>query len=122
MLQPILPAPTLPPVCNLAPRDVVQFVDALATFHASFVPAFRRPEQGAAANIYLHGLLGEQPRKTTERIALTQGGNVRDLQHFIGQSPWPIEPVIAHQQVLLADTLGDLDGVVIIDESGVVNQ
>ncbi len=81
----IVPAPIPPPVCNLAPRDVEQFVDALATFHAHFVPAFRRPEQATAANTYLHGLLGDQPRKTTERIALTQGVNVRDLQHFISE-------------------------------------
>ena len=118
----IVPAPTPPPVCNLAPRDVAQFVDALAAFHAYFVPAFRRPEQAAAADVYLQGLLGQQPRKTIERIALTQGRNVRELQHFIGQSPWPLEPVIARQQQLIAATLGDPDGVVIIDESGVVKQ
>jgi SRSO17 transposase len=118
----ILPAPTPPPVCNLAPRDVLQFVDALAAFHAHFTPAFRRPEQAAAAATYLQGLLGQQPRKTSERIALTQGVNVRDLQHFIGQSHWQTEPVIAHHQQLLADTLGDADGVAIIDESGVVKQ
>ena len=118
----IVPAPSPPPVCNLAPRDVAQFVDALGTFHAHFAPAFRRPEQAAAADIYLQGLLGEQRRKTIERIALTQGVNVRDLQHFIGQSHWQTEPVIARQQQLIADTLGDADGVVIIDESGVVKQ
>jgi SRSO17 transposase len=118
----IVPAPTPPPVCNLAPRDVAQFADAFAAFHAHFVPAFRRPEQAVAAHVYLHGLLGEQPRKTTERIALTQNVNVRDLQHFIGQSRWAIEPVVARQQLLIADTLGEPDGVVIIDESGVVKQ
>jgi len=118
----IVPAPTPPPVCNLAPRDVEQFVGALAAFHAFFVPAFRRPEQAANADTYLQGLLSQQPRKTTERIALTQGVNVRDLQHFIGQSQWRTEPVIARQQQLIATTLGDPDGVVIIDESGVVKQ
>ena len=118
----IVPAPTPPPVCNLAPRDVAQFVDALAAFHAHFVPAFRRPEQAAAAKTYLHGLLGEQARKTIERIALTQDVKVRDLQHFIGHGTWPIEPVIVRHQQLIADTLGDPDGVVLIDESGVVKQ
>ena len=116
----IVPAPTPPPVCNLAPRDVEQFVPALAAFHAHFAPAFRRPEQAAWADTYLQGLLGSQARKTSERIALTQGVNVRDLQHFIGQSQWLIEPVIVRQQQLIAQTLGDPDGVVLIDESGVV--
>jgi SRSO17 transposase len=118
----ILPAPTPPPVCNLAPRDVAPFVDARAAFHAAFVPAFRRPEQAAAADTDLHGLLSAQPRKTIERIALTQGGNVRALQHVIGQSPGPLEPVVACHQQVIADTLGAPDGVVIIDESGVVKQ
>jgi SRSO17 transposase len=97
-------------------------VSELATFHTYFAPAFRRPEQAANADTYLQGLLSQQPRKTTERIALTQSVNVRDLQHFIGQSQWRIEPVIARQQALIADTLGDVDGVVLIDESGVVKQ
>lgn len=116
----IVPAPTPSPVCNLAPRDVEQFVSALATFHAYFAPAFRRPEQAAWADTYLQGLLGSQARKTSERIALTQGVNVRDLQHFIGQSQWLIEPVVARQQQLIAQTLGDPDGMVLIDESGVL--
>jgi SRSO17 transposase len=53
---------------------------------------------------------------------LTQGVNVRDLQHFLGQSAWAIEPVIARHQQLIAETLGDPDGIVLIDESGVVKQ
>lgn len=118
----IVPAPMPPPVCNIAPRDVAGFADALAAFHASFAPAFRRPAQAAWAGVYLHGLLGAQPRKTTERIALTQQHTVRTLQHFIGQSHWPIEPVIRLHQQMVADTLGDADGVVIIDESGIVKQ
>jgi SRSO17 transposase len=118
----ILPAPTPPPVCNIAPRDVEGFVAALAAFHTSFASAFRRPEQATWAGVYLHGLLGNQSRKTTERIALTLQHSVRDLQHFIGQSHWLVEPVILRHQQLIAETLGDADGVVIIDESGIVKQ
>ena len=47
---------------------------------------------------------------------------MRDRQHFIGQSQWQTEPVIARQQQLIADTLGDEDGVAIIDEAGGVKQ
>ena len=65
-------------------------------------------------------MLGSEARKTSERIELTQGVNVRDLQHFIGQSQWLIEPVVARQQQLIAQTLGDPDGVVLIDASGVL--
>jgi len=118
----IVPAPCPPPECNLAPRDVEQFVDALAAYHAYFAPAFRRPEQNTWAAVYLKGLLSAQPRKTIERIALTQAVNVRDLQHFIGQSAWRTAPVIARHQHLVADTLGAADAVVLVDESGVVKQ
>jgi hypothetical protein len=57
-----------------------------------------------------------------ERIALTQGVSVRDLQHFIGQSTWPSAPVSTHHQYSIAETLGAADGVVLSDESGVVNK
>ena len=118
----IVPAPGPPPVCNLSTAEVEQFVDTLATYHAYFAPAFRRPEQATWAAVYLNGLLSDQPRKTSERIALTQGCNVRDLQHFIGQSSWVSAPLIARHQQLVAQTLGSADGVVLIDESGVVKQ
>jgi SRSO17 transposase len=71
---------------------------------------------------FRNGLLSEQSRKTSERIALTQGVSVRDLQHFIGQSTWPSAPVITRHQHSIAETLGAADGVVLIDESGVVNK
>jgi len=39
-------------------------------------------EQDTWAAVYLNGLLSEQPRKSRERIALRQGVNICDLQHF----------------------------------------
>ncbi len=110
------------PECNLSPGDVEQFVEELATYYDEFEPAFRRPEQVKWGEVYLSGLLGDLARKTTERIALALGQNVRDLQHFIGQSPWPMEPILAIHQQLVAETLGEADGVVLIDESGMVKQ
>jgi SRSO17 transposase len=110
------------PECNLLAGDVEQFVEELATYFRLFASAFRRPEQARWGEVYLNGLLGDLPRKTTERIALDLGQNVRDLQHFVGQSPWPVEPIVAIHQQMVAETLGEADGVVLIDESGVVKQ
>ena len=110
------------PKCNLSPRDVDGLLKKLKTYHAFFEPAFRRPEQIAWAEVYLQGLLGDQPRKSIEPIALSLGVNVRDLQHFIGQSRWRTEPGIALHQRLVAETLGEPDGVALVDESGVVKQ
>jgi len=110
------------PECNLSPKDVEQFIEELRAYHEQFTPAFRRPEQGRWSEVYLRGLLGDSPRKTMERIALDLGVNVRDLQYFIGQSQWEQEPVVAIHQWLVGETLGEPDGVALIDESGIVKQ
>jgi SRSO17 transposase len=70
----------------------------------------------------LKGLLSDLPRKVTERIALRFGKNVRSLQHFMGQSPWSSEPLLKIHQGLVVETLGEADGVLLIDESGMVKQ
>ena len=110
------------PECNLTACDIGEMVDELARYHERFGNAFGRVEQMRQSRIYLQGLLGDAPRKTTERIALEQGVNVRSLQHFVGQSPWSTEPVLATHQQLVGETLGEADGVMLLDESGVVKQ
>ena len=110
------------PECNLLPVDIKQFVEELKVYHARFEPAFRRPEQAAWAAVYLKGLLGDVPRKTAERMALDQGENPRDLQHFLGQSPWRTDELLTIHQQLIVETLGEDDAVALIDESGNVKQ
>lgn len=110
------------PECNLTAHEVEQMVDELATYHAQFAGAFGRVEQREWSRVYLNGLLGELPRKTSERIALDLRVNVRSLQYFMGESPWSTAPVLAVHQRLVGETLGEADGVILIDESGVVKQ
>lgn len=110
------------PECNLLPVDIKQFVEELEVYHTRFEPAFRRPEQAAWAKVYLKGLLGDVPRKTAERMALDQGENPRDLQHFVGQSPWQTGELLRIHQQLIVETLGEDDAVALIDESGNVKQ
>lgn len=119
----LIVAETCPaPECNLAPRDVERLVDDLAAYHAQFRAAFARPEQAAWAAHYLHGLLGACPRKSIEPMALALDVDVRGMQHFIGQSTWATAPVVQCHQALVATTLGEPDGVLLVDESGVVKQ
>lgn len=110
------------PECNLTAQDVERFWEELASYLELFEPAFERAEQLEWSRVYLNGLLNDVPRKNSERIALELGEKVRSLQHFIGQSPWKREPVLAVHQRLIAETLGEEDGVALIDESGVVKQ
>ena len=111
-----------PPEWNLTTEDNHRMVEALEETYQLYKPAFDRSEQVAHGWIYMKGLLSELPRKVTERIALRFGANVRSLQHFIGQSPWACEPLLKIHQELVVETLGEADGVLLIDESGMVKQ
>lgn len=110
------------PECNLSDKDVEQFGVELDSYVKLFEPAFRRREQWQWSGRYIQGLLGDTVRKTIERMALELGYNVRDMQHFMGQSPWSKEAAVMIHQGLVAQSLGEADGVMLIDESGVVKQ
>jgi len=112
----------LVPECNLREQDIEELMDELKNYISMFEPAFQRVEQLERSEIYLRGLLGDAVRKNVEQMALGLGENVRDLQYFVGQSPWKAEPVIEVHQRLVGETLGEADGVALIDESGVVKQ
>jgi SRSO17 transposase len=110
------------PGCNLTDQDVDYFMEEMRAYVEMFEPAYLRREQLEWSQSYMQGLLGDAPRKNIERMALELGENVRSMQHYIGQSPWEAEPVIAIHQRLVGETLGEADGVVLIDESSVVKQ
>jgi len=110
------------PECNLTPRDLSGLLDHLAAYHAHFGPAFARSDQTERAEMYLRGLLSACERKSIEPMALYLGVPIRPLQHFIGQSTWSIEPIVAQHQLLVGSTLAEEDGVFLVDECGVVKQ
>ena len=111
-----------PPEWNLTEEDIQQMVDELERYYQEFKPAFERRDQAAHGWVYLKGLLSDLPRKVTERIALRFGVNVRSLQHFMGQSCWECEGVLQIHQAQVVETLGEEDGVVLVDECGLVKQ
>jgi SRSO17 transposase len=110
------------PYFNLTEREVKQCLPDLETYLDAFKAGFSRREQFERFSVYVKGLLSDLSRKTIEGIALAFGENVRDLQHFAGQSPWATEPLVRLHQQLVGETLGEADGVALLDESGVVKQ
>lgn len=111
-----LPAP--PPAVNLAPRDVEALLDELQAYHAHFSPLFARREQRSWGLQYLQGLLLDLPRKSIEPMALVlPEGNVRAMQQFIGEGAWDDGAILAAHQRLVAETLGEPEGVLIVDGS-----
>ena len=111
-----------PPEWNLTEEDIQHMVDELRSYYQDLKPAFERSDQAVHGWVYLKGLLSDLPRKVTERIALRFGVNVRSLQHFIGQSGWGCERFLKRHQARVEETLGEEDGVLLVDESGMVKQ
>lgn len=110
------------PHFNLTEREVKECMPELASYLDLFKPTFGRREQFEGFSVYVKGLLSDLARKTIEGIALAFGENVRDLQHFAGQSPWATEPLVSRYQQLVGEPLGEVDGVALVDKSGVVKQ
>lgn len=110
------------PECNLSQKDVKLFLSELKKYMNQFKPAFQRMEQIQKSLTYMNGLLGQAARKNVEQMALGMREKVRSLQYFVGQSQWQTEPVVAIHQGLIGETLGEEDGVMLIDESSAVKQ
>jgi SRSO17 transposase len=116
-----------PAVVSLSPADLADVGEELAAYHAHFAPLFARREQRAWAQVYLRGLLtADVPRKNVEAMALRLLGagpqatrQVRALQQFIGEGTWDDAAILAEHQRLVAQTLGEEDGVLILDESDI---
>ena len=110
------------PECNLSTKDVKLFLSETKKYMKLFKSAYMRVEQIQKSLTYLHGLLGNTTRKNVEQMALGQKEKVRSLQYFVGQSQWETEPVIAIHEGLIGESLGEADGVMLIDESSMVKQ
>jgi SRSO17 transposase len=110
------------PECNLSTKDVKLFLSETKKYMKLFKSAYMRVEQIQKSLTYLHGLLGNTTRKNVEQMALGQKEKVRSLQYFVGQSQWETEPVIAIHEGLIGESLGEEDGVMLIDESSAVKQ
>ncbi len=112
-------------VQELAPQEVACLAEELVAYHQHFAPLFYRREQREWAAVYLRGLLtADVPRKNVEAMALRLLGvgphaerQVRALQQFIGEGRWDDEAILAEHQRLVNETLGEEDGVLIIDGS-----
>ncbi len=118
------------PDLHLRSADLESIVAELAAYHARFAPLFTRQEQRTWAEVYLRGLLvADVPRKNVEAMALRLLGagpgaerHVRALQHFVGEGAWDDDTLLDEHQRYVHETLGEADGVLIIDGSDVPKQ
>jgi SRSO17 transposase len=110
------------PTGNLAPRDVTAVAEELQQYHAKFADLFARREQREWAQVYLRGQLSDLERKTVEPMVLQLKGRdpaaVRAGQQFLGEGAWDDEAILHRRERLIAQDLGEAEGVLIVDGSG----
>src|SRR5215813_11869013 len=101
------------------PELSAPLIERLEGFLEGVRGAFGRRDQARWAAVYLRGLLSCEGRKTVENLARHAGlpmeagvENVAQaLQHFIHQSPWDEDRVLAHYQAGMARTFTPAAGI-----------
>jgi SRSO17 transposase len=111
------------PAFDVMPSDVEGFIDELQAFQSAFHDCFVRSEPRAHFFDYMVGQFSKLERKSIEPMALqVQGGIIRGMQRFITDAIWDEEQMRWNYHHLLADEMGEPDGVLMFDETGFVKK
>src|SRR5215475_12610513 len=111
------------PTFALTPRDVAGFTDELQEFQGLLHDCFPRSEPRAHFFDYMVGQLSPLARKSIEPMALrVPGGSVRGLRRFLSEVPWDEEHMRWTYHQLVAEEMGEPDGVLLFDETGFVKK
>jgi SRSO17 transposase len=111
------------PTFDVLPSDVEGFMDELWAFQSAFHDCFTRSEPRAHFFDYMVGQFSPLARKSIEPMALhVEGGTIRGLQRFISDVGWDEEQMLWNYHQLVADELGEPDGVLMFDETGFVKK
>jgi SRSO17 transposase len=111
------------PTFDLVPSDVEGFIEELWEFQSTFHDCFARSEPRAHFFDYMVGQFSKLERKSIEPMALqVEGGTIRGLQRFISDVRWDEEQMRWNYHQLVAEEMGDPDGVLMFDETGFVKK
>ena len=111
------------PKLMIGKEDVEDFFKELEGFHAQFADCFSRQEPRDNFFQYMVGQMSHLERKSIEPIALhVEDAKVRAMQHFISDVVWDDTRILSRYHGIVAEDLGDTEGVLIFDESGFVKK
>jgi hypothetical protein len=111
------------PTFDLVPSDVEGFMDELWEFQSAFHDCFARSEPRAQFFDYMVGQLSPLERKSIEPMALqVEGATIRGLQRFLSDVAWDKEQMLWNYHQLVAEAMGDPDGILMFDETGFVKK
>ena len=111
------------PTFDLEASDVEGFMDELQEFQSIFHECFTRSEPRTHFFDYMVGQFSKLERKSIEPMALqVKGGAIRGMQRFISDVVWDEEHMLWNYHQVVAEEMGDPDGVLMFDESGFVKK
>src|SRR5712691_7440402 len=111
------------PPFDVVPSDVEGFMDELQEFQSVFHDCFARSEPRAHFFDYMVGQCSKLERKSIEPMALkVEGGTIRGLQRFISDVVWDEEQMRWNYHQLVAEEMGEPDGILMFDETGFVKK
>jgi SRSO17 transposase len=107
-------------VAELGAEVLARLDEYASEFMADFGLIIRRYWAG----VYLQGLMLDGERKSIQPLAQRvnvpgwHGDTMQALQQFVNQSPWDEQAVLRTYRRLLAASLADTAGVIVIDDTG----
>ncbi len=107
-------------VADLDAEVLARLDEYASEFMADFGLIIRRYWAG----VYLQGLMLDGERKSIQPLAQRvnvpgwHGDTMQALQQFVNQSPWDEQAVLRTYRRLLAMSLADATGVIVIDDTG----
>ena len=108
----------MPPPLNLTPQEIAALADELVDDHAAFAELYYRQEPAHWSYQYVPGLMRPIERTSIEPMALAlENGNVQARQQLIGPGQWDDAAWLQQHWRLVDETLGEADGVCIVDGS-----
>jgi SRSO17 transposase len=107
---------------EVKPEVLQGVLKRLDDFVQPFAAILRHDSQRQHAAEYVAGLVSNIKRKNIESIAYLHEQDRQPLQKFIGQNPWNWEPLTDELARQVGASIGQADGVLVIDPSGVIKQ
>src|SRR5436853_6494991 len=104
-------------------EELEQWQEEFEAFHARFADLFERSESREQARKYLRGLLTEAERKNSWQVAEAVGERLPDrMQRLLYRVPWDSEAARDRLQEFVIETLGDPQGIGVVDERGFIRK
>ena len=107
---------------EVTPEVLEGLLPRLREFVKPFAASLDYPAQRNHVEEYVAGLVSNLHRKNVEAIAYLHEQDRQPLQKFIGQNSWDWKPLIKELVGQIGTTLGEPDGILVFDPSGVLKQ